>query len=241
MSTPVQPVTAAAPPAKWLVVVRIAIVVILVTAVAAVGRWCHSPAGREFLHQQHLLELGGQLHDWAQRNPLTAGSAFVGLYVLLAVLALPLWWLQIVGGLGFGLCGGFLLSTVASVIGAVGAQLLSRTLIGQWFQSRIIQRKAAIEKLDHQLGHNGLLVVMALRLMHLTPFGLSNYLFGITRIRVRDVIIGTLIGNIPTLLFYAGIGSGHHDWRYWGLLVGLDLMLMVPVAIKWFGNVKRET
>ena len=173
------------------------------------------------------------MHDWAECNPLTASTAFVGLYVVLAVLALPLWWLQIVGGLGFGLGRGFLLSTVAAVIGAVGAQWLSRTLIGQWFQRRIINRKGAIEKLDRQLGHNGLLVVMALRLMHLTPFGLSNYLFGITRIRVRDVIIGTLIGNIPTLLFYSGIGSGHHNWAFWGMLIALDGMLLIPIAIKW--------
>lgn len=214
--------------------VRILIVVVLVTAIAVAGRWCHTPAGKEFLRQQHLLELGGQLHDWSQQHPLTAGSTFVGLYVLLAVLALPLWWLQIVGGLGLGLGKGFLLSTVASLIGAVGAQLLSRTLIGQWFQNKIIQRKAAIEKLDRQLGHNGLLVVMALRLLHLTPFGLSNYLFGITRIRVRDVIIGTLFGGTPTLLFYAGIGSGHHNWRFWGLLVALDAFLLIPVAMKWW-------
>lgn len=213
--------------------VRIAGVVMLVAAIAAASWWLHSPGGKGFLRWQHLEDVGVHFRQWTVQHPLTAGGTFLGLYVLLAVLALPLWWLQIVGGVGLGLCKGFVLSTVAAAIGAVAGQWLSRTLIGAWFQQRIVKRKATIEKIDQRLGHNGLLVVMALRLLHLTPFGLSNYLFGVTRIRVRDVLIGTLIGGIPTLLFYTGLGSGHYGWQYWGALVGLDGVLLLPVAVRW--------
>ena len=64
-----------------------------------------------------------------------------------------------------------------------------------------------LRALDEKMGHNGLLIVMASRLMHFLPFGVSNYLFGITRITLMDVILGTFLGNAPAIAFYVAVGA----------------------------------
>ena len=42
-----------------------------------------------------------------------------------------------------------------------------------------------LRKLDEKLDHNGLLVIMLARLMHVVPFGISNFMFGLIGISVE--------------------------------------------------------
>ncbi len=98
------------------------------------------------------------------------------------------------------------------------------------------------------MGHNGLLIVMAARLMHFIPFGVSNYLFGISRITLMDVVLGTVLGNAPAIAFYVAIGAGIHPFRNWRFMVGLtitNLILLVPVILRywrpqWFKRIGVE-
>jgi uncharacterized membrane protein YdjX (TVP38/TMEM64 family) len=94
-----------------------------------------------------------------------------------------------------------------------------------------------VAALAEKLGHNGFLVVMAVRLMHINPFGLSNYAMGLTRIRAREAAIGTLLGNIPAVAFYVGVGGGYRPWKNWhftGGLVLVNILLLIPLALRYY-------
>jgi len=54
------------------------------------------------------------------------------------------------------------------------------------------------ERFDAHLADRGLWAVLALRPIPLVPFTALNYLAGLTALRLRDFVIGTVIGMIPT-------------------------------------------
>ena len=126
--------------------------------------------------------------------------------------------------------------------------LVSRLVVGEWFHSKVEARRARLREIDERLGHNGFLVVMATRLMHFVPFGAANYLFGLSRISLIDVVLGTLLGNIPAIAFYVAVGSGIHPLRNWRFMAGLaavNVVLLVPVALRywkpeWFRKIGVE-
>jgi uncharacterized membrane protein YdjX (TVP38/TMEM64 family) len=192
--------------------------------------------GKQNLDREHLRHVGEYLRHWVHAHPAKAITGFVALYVALAILALPLWWLQIVGGCGFGLVMGVVWSQCGAVIAATFTVAMSHELAGEWFEKKIECRRAKLHEIDRKLGHNGLLVVMAVRLMHVIPFGLSNYAFGLIHIRPRSAAIGTLLGGMPAVALYAAVGAGYQPWTNWGfdaVLVGTNLLLTVPLALRY--------
>ncbi len=86
------------------------------------------------------------------------------------------------------------------------------------------------------LGHNGFLLVMAVRLIHLMPFGLCNYALALTTISLPDVIFGTILGGIPTVSIYVAVGAGLHplhNWRFISVIAVLNVLLVIPVALRY--------
>ena len=81
------------------------------------------------------------------------------------------------------------------------------------------------------------MVVMAARLTHVIPFGISNYVFGLTRINWVEVLLGTAMGNVPMIALYTAIGAGWHplsDWRFMTALAVLNVLLLVPIAVRYW-------
>lgn len=81
---------------------------------------------------------------------------------------------------------------------------MSSWLGEDFVRSRIIGDGKGARRLNKAiglLGRNGLLVVFICRLSYPIPYGVSNYLFGLTGIKRRDIAIGTALGGVPV---YAG-------------------------------------
>ena len=222
--------------------IRLALFVVLV-ALAIVGWYVmfKTPFGEKVRDRRLVAE-------WVRAHRVIAPLLLVAAYVLLSVLMLPVWWLQVLSGYCFGLVLGVLWCEVGAIIGAVLSLLLSRWLVGQWFHERFESRMAKLHNINEKLGHNGLLVVMGVRLCHLLPFGLSNYLFGLTRITIIDVALGTFGGGLVAIAIYVAIGVGRHllrDWRLWTILSAINVVLLIPLALRywkpeWFKKIGVE-
>ena len=168
-------------------------------------------------------------------HPITAPLSYAALYITLGVLALPVWWIQIIGGMAFGLPLAVAYTQIAATISAVLAARFSHWLAADWFH-RLEEHLARLRWLDETFGKNGLLVVMAVRLSHVLPFGLSNYAFGLTTMRTRDIAWGTFLGGLPAVCTYVAIGVGGRplsDWRYVVGIVILNAILIVPLAVRY--------
>jgi uncharacterized membrane protein YdjX (TVP38/TMEM64 family) len=185
--------------------------------------------------------IGAKLRDrsfvlgWVGDHRFTAPLVLVGVYILFAVLMLPVWQIQLAAGYCFGLVMGIFWCEIGAVIGGVIALLLSRWLMGQWFRARYESRIARLHAINDKLGDNGLLVVMGIRLCHLLPFGLSNYLFGLTRITAMDVALGTLGGGMPAIGAYVIFGAGRaREFKPWAVLTAINIVMLIPLAIKYW-------
>lgn len=196
-------------------------------------------------------EIGAQLHDWkgllrwanehsrtvlgwVAAHPVEAPALLIGAYLLCTLLMLPVWPSQLAAGYCFGLFFGILWCQIGAVIGGVAALILSHLLVGQWFRARYESRFKKLQRINDQLGHSGLYVVMGIRLCHMLPFGLSNYLFGLTTITVADVALGTFGGGMPAVGIYVILGAGRaKDWRAWAVIGAINVMLLIPVVRRY--------
>jgi uncharacterized membrane protein YdjX (TVP38/TMEM64 family) len=188
------------------------------------------------------------MKHWVEQHRVMVLVGFLVAYVVIGVMAMPVWWLQILSGYCFGLVGGTLMSQISSTIAAVATRNLSNWLAGAYVHEKLEARREKLRKLDEKLGHNGLLVVMAVRLSHVVPFGLSNYLFGMSRISMIYVAVGSFLGGIPAAYLYATIGADPElvkDWRFDVSLVCVNLLLLIPLLLrylqpKWFERIGVE-
>jgi uncharacterized membrane protein YdjX (TVP38/TMEM64 family) len=213
---------------------------------AAIYGLFFTSAGEQLRDDPHRA--GKHFSDWVQRHRLIAPAILLLLYMVFTLALMPVWWLQILAGYGFGLWFGIIYSLIGATLSAIASFLMSRTLLADYVHRRFEARHAKLRELDEKMGHNGLLIVMASRLMHFLPFGISNYLFGISRITLMDVVLGTFLGNAPAIAFYVAVGAGVHPFRNWRFMVGLtiaNLILLVPVVLRywrpqWFKRIGVE-
>jgi uncharacterized membrane protein YdjX (TVP38/TMEM64 family) len=222
-----------APPAR---LPRLVLLVLLLALIAgAMYALFFTALGARFRADPHAA--GRAFRDWVALHRVSAPLIFLALYLVAGLALLPVMWLQILAGYGFGLYLGVTFSLTGAILAATCSYLVSRTLLADYVHNQFEARHAKLRQLDENLGHNGLLVVMAARLMHFLPFGVSNYLFGVSRITLIDVALGTLLGNIPAITFYVAVGAGREPYRDWGFmaaLVALNVLLLVPVALRYW-------
>ena len=128
-----------------------------------------------------------------------APLVFIGLYVTLTVLGVPMVILTFFAGFTFGAMKGTLYVLIGANIGAYLAFVLARYL-GRDFISRYI--KGPMDRIDRQLRNQGFLRMLQLRLIPIIPFNLLNFAAGLSGIRKMHYLLGTLFGIIPASFIY---------------------------------------
>lgn len=146
-----------------------------------------------------------QLSAWVDTLGVWGPVAFVAVYVAVVVLMLPAFLLIMAGGAVFGVVKGSLLVMTGAVTGGTVAFLIARYL-ARAFVARRVAANPTLAAIDRVIGEDGLRLVFLLRLSPMIPFVLSNYALGVTRVRLRDFVIGTL-GLAPIVVTYAAYGS----------------------------------
>lgn len=224
----------------------VAIVVLVCVVAAAIYGLFFTPHGARLRADPH--QVGHEFQQWVAGHPVIAPVAFVALFVAVSLALVPVWWLQILAGYGFGMWLGMTYSLCGSALGSALGFVISRVLLAEWVQEKFEARHAKLREIDEKMGHNGLLVVMAARLTHVVPFGVSNYVFGVTRINLTELVLGTLLGNIPIIAFYVATGANLQPWKNWRFIVilaAVNLLLLAPVVLRyarpqWFKRIGVE-
>jgi uncharacterized membrane protein YdjX (TVP38/TMEM64 family) len=190
--------------------------------------------GSELLH--HPRHFHAEATAFATDHPIGTPLLIVGLYVALTISGMPVWWVQVLAGMSLGLVQGLIWCGIAGVVAGTVTFWVSRTIMGDFFHKRIESKLAKLHKLDEQLSHNGLLVVMMARLVHVVPFGISFYMFGLLKITTADVAIGTLLGYLPATLIFVRTGAGARgllEPRFVLLFVLLHVLLLTPLVLRY--------
>jgi uncharacterized membrane protein YdjX (TVP38/TMEM64 family) len=242
--SPLEPKSVPKRQRRWVRAILIVILALLLGA--AVWFLFFTDAGRESRGDRRELE--ADIRALVHRHRITAPAIYLGAYLTFAILALPVWWLQICAGMAFGLWLGTFWSVVGATLAAPITVVMSRWIAAEWFHERVESRMDRLRKLNETLGHNGFLVVMTVRLIHLLPFGLCNYALGLIKLPIIDVVVGTFLGSIPSVAVYVGIGAGfspRKDWWFVAALAGLNVIMLLPLAARylkphWFRKIGVE-
>jgi uncharacterized membrane protein YdjX (TVP38/TMEM64 family) len=144
----------------------------------------------------------------------------VVLLVVQAVVApLPAPALAIVGGYGFGVLEGFLLTWLGSLAGGVISFALSRR-----FGRGFVAGSARAVRLDRFMEEHGAILIFVLRLIPLVSFDAISYAAGLSSIRFRAFLLATALGMMPGTFAFVYVGGSGSGARTWGVLLGLAVL-----------------
>ncbi|CAI3937337.1 TVP38/TMEM64 family (TVP38) (PUBMED:20889782) [Commensalibacter communis] len=150
----------------------------------------------------HLIEFYKNIQQTSSIQGLIL-SEFVQIIIALCGV-LPASSAAIGSGMLYGIWKGFILSAVATLIGAFISFYLSRSIFRLHIE-KMLKRSVRMKKLDHLLHLEGWKLVCLLRISPIMPFALTSYALGLTSISLRSYLIGTL-ASLPALLGYVVMG-----------------------------------
>ena len=158
------------------------------------------------LHHFELDDRILELIQWLESQGWQASLWFIVIIAAAIVFLLPGVIFTMGAGFVFGVVKGTIYVVVGTVVGATIAFLISRYLFGKrasnWLMSKIRP-----PNLGEIVRDEGWRMIMLTRLVPLFPFKLSNYFFGLTPLRLRDFVLGNLIGVIPITVNNVYVGS----------------------------------
>lgn len=171
---------------------RLAVPVLTVVAAAALS-------GTAILYRAALVE-------WIAGAGWQGVLVFAGLYVIAALLLIPIGILNALSGALFGAVIGMVVVLPANLTAALLGFAVSRTGGKPWAE-RAIQRRPSWGAIDRAVGKEGFKIVFLLRCSPVSPFSVLNYLLGLTRIGFQQYALATLVGSLPGTLLYVYAGA----------------------------------
>jgi uncharacterized membrane protein YdjX (TVP38/TMEM64 family) len=113
---------------------------------------------------------------------------------------------MMLSGFLFGVIKGFLVAWIATFFASTAAFLIARRLARPLVERRIAN-KPSFMAIDRAIRRKGFFVVLLTRLIMVLPFPALNYSHGLTDVRLRDYVLGTMIGMVPGILLFVYLGT----------------------------------
>ncbi len=167
-----------------------------------------------------------EVRDWAEGLGPVAPAAYVPLFVALNfVVAWPI--LAGAAGLLFDTAVGAPIALAGVTLAALVQMAVARYLAGDHV-GRLLPRR--VERLEDFLQRNGTVAVMESRIVPLLPFGVVNYAGGLTRLRFRDMGLGTAVGAAPKVFGYVALGGSLSDLGAPEAKIAVALLVALALA-----------
>jgi len=149
-----------------------------------------------------------QLETWLAAAGIWAPALYVLLYTLGTLILLPSTPLNLAGGALFGSLQGTFWTTVAAVIAALVAFCCARTVGHDVVLNHLPKKWLAFNK---KIEEGGFLYIFSVRLIPIIPYGIVNFLAGLTSIKTMDYFCATLFGTIIGVFPFVMLGSSIHS------------------------------
>jgi uncharacterized membrane protein YdjX (TVP38/TMEM64 family) len=154
--------------------------------------------------------------DVANEHLCLAVAVFIVGYASLVVLAafVPSSPISLLGGMLFGPFVGGLAGLTAKTIGA----FISFRIWGSIVSVPEKAPGSRIRKISEGIRSDGFWYLLLVRLLPILPFGIVTLAASLARVRLRDFVVATFVGQIPAVFLYAHVGGSAAD-----LLVRKDI------------------
>lgn len=203
---------------------------VAVLALLAIAWWL--PVGRALIELRGLLEHAGAF------GPL----ALLVLYVVVNLALIP-------GALVMMVAGAVLSPSVALATMSLGTALAAAAgfvvarHVAHGPIERAARRSPRLEALREAMADGGFGMLVLLRMTPVVPYGFSNYVFGLTPVRLGPFVVASWIAMIPTVVLYTLLGHTGGESLV-ALQSGLELsgdgpfdivLIALGFALRWVG------
>ena len=133
---------------------------------------------------------------------------YVALFTALEPFGVPGLVFVLPGGLVWSWPTLFLLTWIAATTAGTVGFFFARTLGRDFVEARLSARARSY---DDALAENGLRTVIMIRLLFfIAPW--AHWLLGLSRVRFRDFLLGTIIGLAPMMALFTWLGGNAVEW-----------------------------
>ena len=143
-----------------------------------------------------------QIQEIVLESGLWGYVIFIAAYAIAILLILPVTAFNIAGGAVFGGIMGLLLASVGALISAVVGFFLVRSLNINF--PEVDKRYPSVSE---NIASGGLFYVFVARLLPLVPYGIVSFAAGLSSIKRRDYILGSLLGTPLGIIPFVFLGS----------------------------------
>lgn len=142
---------------------------------------------------------------WARELGIAGAFIYGLLFAVASILMLPSLPFTIIAGFAFGMFPGLLAVmcgiAIAAAVGFLFARYAARGAVAQK-----IARNARFSAIDAAIAKDGWKIVGLLRMCPF-PFGITNYLYGLTAVGFWSYMTATLIGMLPAAAAFVYLGA----------------------------------
>lgn len=181
------------------------------------------------------------LQLWLQKMGIWAPILYILIYAIATICILPSTPLNLTGGAIFGSVWGTIWTSIAAILAAMLSFAFSRTIGRNLVEQKLAGRW---QSLDREMHQGGFFYMFAIRLLPLIPYGIVNFAAGLTSIKFRDYLLGTLLGTVPGILPFVMMGAGLTALKQGDILpmlVALALTGMLVGTATWYRRHHRSS
>ena len=173
--------------------------------------------------------------EWSAQLGFAGAVVYGVVFGIAAILMVPCMPLTIFAGFAFGMFSGLLAVLIGIAIGSAFGFLFARYVARDVVSQKLAQN-ARFRAMDAAIAKEGWKIVGLLRLCPV-PFGITNYLYGLTAIRFWPYMAATMIGLLPPNIAFVYLGAfgkrtldgPRHPLEF--VLGGLALVALLGVMI----------
>jgi uncharacterized membrane protein YdjX (TVP38/TMEM64 family) len=131
------------------------------------------------------------------------------LIIVQALLFLPCLPFTLGAGFLYGCVAGSIVVHIASTIAAFLGFVTSRYVARNFLERKLMSKSgdSTWKKIDNAIKQDGFKLVFLIRFSPLHPYGLCNYLFGLTSVSLKDYMLGSFLGMMPTTVVEVYFGT----------------------------------
>jgi len=154
---------------------------------------------------QLIIDQVIQQISWFSDSGFKGQIAFIGLYIIFGILVIPASFHKYLSGILFGFTFGLLIAWIGGMIAAIIPFLLGKKWLNP-YAKKLLNKNPKLRGLEKAIIADKWRTVALSRVSLVIPYGVLNYAFGATDIRLRDYLIGNFAMIVPSIM-YAWWGS----------------------------------
>lgn len=142
------------------------------------------------------------------------------------------------GGSIFGPRLGFIYSMISVFISASMAYFMSKYL-GKEFVQKLLRGK--LKQLDSKVEEHGFKIILFMRLSTVFPYDILNFAAGLTKIRYRAFILGTLLGMFLETFSINYLGATARNPFSLKFKIAIGLIILTIAIPSIYNKLKKKT